>query len=45
MSQPIDLEFDTLEEALEAAELYTSLDREVTKPLPVSDKYCIRITD
>lgn len=41
---PVDLDYKSLDEALEAAELYTSLGFEVTKPLEVAGDFIIRVT-
>lgn len=38
----IDMECDTLEEAYTVAEAFTKADFEVTKPLDVDGKFCIR---
>jgi len=38
----IDMECDSMLEALEVAEAFTKADFEVTKPLNVDGKFCIR---
>lgn len=39
----IDMDFETLEEALTVAEAFTEADCEVTKPLGVAGRYSIRV--
>lgn len=41
--KPVDLEYTSMVAALDAAQLYTSMGFEVTKPLKVAGMFCIRV--